>query len=152
MSLSQWANNGWLRPHQTSAKEVHDLLAIVKRDLADAEGDISADWRFGIAYNAALKLCAILLHASGYRPEKTLQHYRTLQALPLILGPERKTDAEYLDACRIKRNTVEYDYAGGATKRDAQELIEFTRELREAVMAWLEQNHVELLLPADPEP
>lgn len=152
MSLSQWANNGWLRPHQTSAKEVQDLLAIVKRDLADAEGDISADWRFGIAYNAALKLCAILLYASGYRPEKTLQHYRTLQALPLILGPERKADAEYLDACRIKRNTVEYDCAGGATKKDALELIEFTRELREAVMAWLQQNHVELLLPADPEP
>ena len=152
MSLSQWANNGWLRPHQTSAKEVQDLLAIAKRDLADAEGDISADWRFGIAYNAALKLCAILLHASGYRPEKTLQHYRTLQALPLILGLDRKADAEYLDACRIKRNTVEYDYAGGATKQDAQELIEFRRELREAVMAWLQQNHVELLLPADPEP
>ena len=152
MSLSQWANNGWLRPHQTSAKEVEDLLAIVKRDLADAESDISADWQFGIAYNAALKLCAILLYASGYRPEKTLQHYRTLQALPLILGPERKADAEYLDACRIKRNTVEYDYAGGATKKDAQELIEFTGELREAVMVWLQQNHVELLLPADPEP
>ena len=152
MSLPQWANNGWLRPHQTSAKEVQDLLAIVKRDLADAGGDISADWRFGIAYNAALKLCTILLYASGYRPEKTLQHYRTLQALPLILGPDRKADAEYLDACRIKRNRVEYDYAGGATKKDAQELIEFTRELRETVMAWLQQNHVELLLPADPEP
>jgi len=151
MSLSQWANNGWLRPHQTSAKEVQDLLAIVKRDLADAEGDISADWRFGIAYNAALKLCAILLYASGYRPEKTLQHYRTLQSLPLVLGPDRKADAEYLDACRIKRNTVEYDYVGGATKKDAQELIEFTRELRETVMAWLQQDHVELLLPADPE-
>jgi len=152
MSLSQWANNGWLRPHQTSAKEVQDLLAIVQRDLADAEGDISADWRFGIAYNAALKLCTIVLYASGYRPEKTLQHYRTLQALPLILGPGRKADAEFLDACRIKRNTVEYDYAGGATKKDAQELIEFTRELREAVMAWLQQNRVELLLPDDPEP
>ena len=49
-------------------------------------GDISADWRFGIAYNAALKLCTILLYAEGYRPEKTLQHYRTIQALPLILG------------------------------------------------------------------
>lgn len=59
MSLKQWANNGWLRPHQTSSKEIEDLLAIVKRDLADAAGDISADWRFGIAYNAALKLCTI---------------------------------------------------------------------------------------------
>ena len=123
------------------------MLPIVKLDLADAEGNISADWQFGIAYNAALKLCTILLHASGYRPEKTLQHYRTLQALPLILGLERKADADYLDACRIKRNTVEYDCAGAATRKDAQELIQFTRELRDAVVAWLEREHVELTLP-----
>lgn len=86
MSLKQWAANGWLKPHQTSPREVQDLLSIVKRDLADAEGDISADWRFGIACNATLKLCTILLYASGYRAEKNLQHYRTLQAMPLILG------------------------------------------------------------------
>jgi hypothetical protein len=149
MSLPQWANNGWLRPHETSPEEIQDLLAIVKRDLADAEGDISADWQFGIAYNAALKLCTVLMYASGYRPEKTLQHYRTLQALPLILGPARKADADYLDACRIKRNTVEYDYAGAATRKDAQELIKFTRELRKAVLAWLGREHIELTLPED---
>ena len=149
MSLKQWASNGWLRPHKTSPKEIQDLLAIVKRDLADAERDISADWQFGIAYNAALKLCTILLCASGYRPEKTLQHYRTLQALPVILGAERKTDADYLDACRIKRNTVEYDYAGAATRKDAKELVEFTKELRKDVIAWLECEHIELTLPED---
>jgi hypothetical protein len=125
MSLKQWADNGWVRPHQTSPKEIQDLLAIFRRDLADAKGDISADWQFGIAHNAALKLCTVLLYVSGYRAERTLQHYRTIQALPLILGPERKADAEYLDACRIKRNTVEYDYAGVATRKDAQELVEF---------------------------
>lgn len=89
MSLKQWAENGWLRPHRTSAQEVADLLAIVERDLADAQGEISADWRFGIAYNAALKLCTLLLYVSGYRPEKNLAHYRTLAALPLILGTGR---------------------------------------------------------------
>ena len=145
MSLTQWAANGWLRAHQTSPHEIEDLLAIVRRDLADAAGDISADWRFGIAYNAALKLCTILVHASGFRPEKTLQHYRTLQALPLILGPERKSDAEYLDACRIKRNTVEYDRAGGATCKEAEELIQFTKELQDTVIAWLKLNHTDLL-------
>ena len=149
MSLQQWANNGWLRPHQTSPQEIQDLLAIVQRDLTDAEGNISADWQFGIAYNAALKLCTILLYASGYRAEKTLQHYRSLQALPLILGPGRKSDADYLDACRSKRNTVEYDRAGAATKQDAKELTAFTRELREAVIKWLEQQHIELLLPKE---
>ena len=62
MSLADWANNGWLRPHKSSAQEIADLLAIVERDLADAGGNISADLRFGIAYNGALKLCTILPH------------------------------------------------------------------------------------------
>jgi hypothetical protein len=30
------------------------------------------------------------------KAERNLQHYRTIQALSLILGPERKNDAEYL--------------------------------------------------------
>ncbi|MBI5547631.1 MAG: hypothetical protein HY901_27425 [Deltaproteobacteria bacterium] len=146
MSLKRWEENGWLRPHQTSRKEITGLLSIVARDLADAgEQAISADWRFGIAYNAALKLCTILIHASGYRPEKTLQHYRTLQALPLIMGEARKDDAAYLETCRIKRNKVEYDQAGGATGADAQELLEFATTLREDVLAWLKDHHPQLV-------
>ena len=43
----------------------------------------------GIAHNAALKLCAILLHAEGYKAKRNLQHYRTIQALPKILGSEK---------------------------------------------------------------
>ncbi len=141
MSLQQWANNGWLRAHQSSPQEIADLFSIVARDLADAEGDISADWRFGIAYNAALKLCTILLHASGYRPEKTLQHYRSIAALPEILGQKWQDDADYLETCRRKRNTAEYDRAGVATEQDATELVEFCKELREEVLQWLTQNH-----------
>ena len=72
MTLRLWEKNGWIRPHQTSPQEVAGLLSIVDRDLADSRGRISSDWQFGIAYNAALKLCTILLHASGYRPEKNL--------------------------------------------------------------------------------
>ena len=121
------------------------MLAIVDRDLKDAEGDISADWQFGIAYNAALKLCTILLHASGYRPEKSLAHYRTLAALPLILGERHKDDANYLDTCRTKRNTAEYDRAGVTTEEDAGELIGFVRELRAEVIDWLRKNHPKLL-------
>ena len=146
MSLKQWASNGWLKPHKTSAEEIGNLLAIVKRDVHDSQKtDISADWRFGIAYNAALKLCTILLYAEGYRPDKNLAHYRTLQALPLIIGPERKGDAQYLDTCRAKRNTVEYDYVGGATNADAEELIDFVKELEKDVLEWLKKAHPSLL-------
>ena len=147
MSLQSWANNGWLRAHQTSGQEIRELLAIVDRDLSDAAGDISDDWRFGIAYNAALKLCTILLYASGYRPEKTLQHYRTITALPLILGAHHKADVDYLDACRMKRNTVEYDRVGGATGEDVRELVEFAKALQKEVLQWLRQNQPQLRLP-----
>ena len=87
MTLQHWADNGWLKAHQTSAQEIAQLLEIVERDLADAGSrELSDDWRFGIAYNAALKLCTVLLYAAGYRPEKNLAHYRTLQALPQAVG------------------------------------------------------------------
>src|SRR5215471_16684309 len=145
MSLQQWAENGWLRPHQTSPEEIDDLFAIVARDLVDTAGSISADWRFGIAYNAALKLCVVLLHASGYRPEKNLQHYRTIAALPLILGADRKDDADYLEVCRIKRNKAEYDRTGVATEQDAEELIEFANGFRNDVTKWLKRHRPELV-------
>ena len=146
MSLNEWEANGWLRKHETSPDEINNLLMIVDRDLKDASEGISADWRFGIAYNAALKLCTILLYAEGYKAERTLQHYRTIQALPLILGPEKTNDANYLDACRSKRNIVEYDYVGGATDDDADELVEFVKELRDDVLVWLKDSHSDLLL------
>jgi len=146
MSLKQWEVNGWLRKHETSPDEINNLLMIVDRDLKDASEGISADWRFGIAYNAALKLCTVLLYAEGYKAERTLQHYRTIQALPLILGQEKANDANYLDACRSKRNIVEYDYVGGATDDDADELMEYGKELRDDVMAWLKKVHPGLLM------
>jgi uncharacterized protein (UPF0332 family) len=145
MSLKQWADNGWLKPHQTSREEISNLLIIVERDLNDAQRDISTDWRFGIAYNAALKLCTILLYGEGYRPSRELQHYRTLAALPEILGEAKKADSEYLDDCRKKRNIVEYDYVGGASESDADELIGFVKEFKDDVITWLKKHHPELI-------
>ena len=145
MTLQQWADNGWLEPHVTSQEEIANLLAIVDRDLADAGGGISTDWKFGIAYNAALKLCTILLYAEGYRAARMLQHYRTIQALPMILGPEYRADAEYLDNCRKKRNIVEYDYVGGTTEDEASELVAYVLEFQDKVLRWLRQFHPQLL-------
>ena len=144
MTLKQWESNAWLRPEPTSKKEISNLLAIVDRDLKDATGSVSPDWQFGIVYNAALKLCTILLRAEGYRPAHSLQHYRTLMAMPLIFGDKRREDANYLDSCRKKRNIVEYDYVGGASEKDAKELLQFASELRSEVLAWLKEKHPEL--------
>ena len=145
MTLEMWYDNGWLKRHETSRAEIENLLRIVDRDLVDSEEGISEDWRFGIAYNAALKLCTILLYAEGYKAERALQHYRTIQTVPLIMGPDRKDDATYLDACRAKRNVVEYDYVGAVSKNDADELILFVKEFKEDVLIWLKKYHPDLL-------
>lgn len=138
MSLETWAKNGWLRPHKTSKPEIEDLFQIVARDLQDCQTkDLSDDWKFGIAYNATLKLCTILLYSSGYRPEKNLTHYRTLQSLPLTLGKEHVDSADYLESCRIKRNETEYDFAGGISPNEAKELINFVKELKGKVEQWI---------------
>ena len=145
MTLKDWQGNGWLRSHKTSQQEILDLLRIVDRDMEDARRDLSADWRFGIAYNADLKLCTVLLYASGYLAERNLQHYRTMQAFPLILGDDKKGDAAYLDACRVKRNQAEYDRVGVVSYSEAEELVKFVEELGMLVIEWLKEKHPELL-------
>jgi len=143
MSLQQWEENGWLRAKPTSRAEIQNLLAIAERDMKDASGGVSTDWQFGIAYNAALKLCTILLRASGFRTLSGDHHYRTIMAMPEILGSCWQEDAEYLDACRMKRNTLEYDYAGCTTKSDVKELQEFIVRFRDAVLNWLRESYPE---------
>jgi hypothetical protein len=144
MSLRDWAKDGWLRPHRTTPDQIAAQLALVDRDLKDAGRELSADWQFNIAYNAALQLCSILLNAEGWRPERNLAHYRTLQSLPLILGNDWQNDADYLDTCRSKRNKIEYDAIGQVTGAEAKELADFAKKLREEVLAWLKEKHPEL--------
>ena len=62
----------------------------------------------------------------------------------MILGKEREADASYLVACRVERNKVEYDYVGGASKRDADELLAFVKELKTYVIEWLRDRHPKL--------
>jgi hypothetical protein len=137
MSLQEWAESGGLHPHKTNAREIASLLAVVERDLVDAQSQISTDWRFGIAYNAARTLCTILLYASGYRAEKDSQDDHTIGALPLILY-YRKDDADYLKACRMKWDTAK-NAKSVATEKDCSELVEFVKELRDDVIYWLQQ-------------
>ena len=153
MSLQDWHSFGWLKPHETSLEELSNLLAIADRDIADAgSAALSADWRFGIAYNAALKLCTMMLYEAGFMPEKSLAHYRTLLSIQYTLGEHRKSDAEYLDACRIKRNHVEYDYVNGASVTEAQELVDFVRDLRTEVVGRLQGKYPNLGIPVEAPP
>lgn len=144
MSLSDWARNGWLKAQTPTRDQIAKIFGVVDRDLEDSKQALSADGRFNIAYNAALQLCAIALLAEGWRPDKLNAHYRTIAALPMIMGKEWQDGADYLDACRAKRNGLEYDAAGRVSAAEAKELREFAVELRAAVVEWLGKAHPKL--------
>lgn len=144
MSLSDWAKSGWLKPQQPTREQIAKIFGVVDRDLEDSKRNLSPDGQFNIAYNAALQLCAIALLAEGWRPDKLNAHYRTIAALPLILGKTWQDGADYLDTCRSKRNGLEYDAAGRVSAAEAKELREFAVELRSAVVDWLAEKHLSL--------
>lgn len=56
MNLSAWLRNGFIVEHRTSRQEIHELLAIVDRDLQEnAAGTHRPEWRLSIAYNAVVQ-------------------------------------------------------------------------------------------------
>lgn len=123
-----------------------DLLQVVDRDLADASiTRLSTDRRFATAYNAALQLATIALHAAGYRAAGSGHHWVTLSVLPEIMGPEAKDRADHLDHCRSKRNVTDYDRAGEISQREAAEISAEARAFRKDLLAWLKRNHPGLL-------
>lgn len=76
MSLEKWVEYGWLKPEPTSLDEITSLLAIVERDLKDADVvAVSEDRRFEAAFSAARTAAAIALRASGYRPSLQAGHH-----------------------------------------------------------------------------
>ena len=145
MSLRDWLKNSWLVEHKTSAEEIAGLLAIVERDLANAKvAGLSDDWRFNIAYNAALQSATAALAAAGFRAAREQHHYRTIQSLSLTIGwPEAKVDR--LDRFRKKRNITGYETAGVISKGEAGEMLEVATALRGDVLAWLGKQHQKLL-------
>lgn len=143
MIIDKLINNGTLVIQSTSIGEIEDLMKIVERDIEDsAQTEIFHDWQFGIAYNAAIKLANILVRASGLRIKGQGHHMNTISMIPILLGDHKKDDADYLDSCRRKRNIVEYDCVGGATKSDVIELREFVFEFQLEVKKYLKTKKI----------
>ena len=147
MSLKDWEKNGCLKPHKTSKEEIQNLLKIIERDLNDCRTEsISPDWRFAIAYNAALQCCTILLYCQGYMPARGQgAHYRTIQSLALTLGSDFKETVIYLNACRVKRNVSDYESTGTISESEVEELIESVEEFFGDIKNWLNESFPDYL-------
>lgn len=146
MRLKKLLAEGQLRKHKTSSREIEELLAVVERDLDDANQlGLSLDRRFATAYNAALQLATIALHATAYRTVGHGHHWATLHVLPEIMGRKAEERRNYLDACRTKRNVADYDRAGEISEVEVAEILDEVRSFRSDLLEWLRTCHPRLL-------
>jgi hypothetical protein len=148
MSLRDWLDSRWIVRHDPDPAEVAELFGVVTRDLQDAAVPrLSADWRLGIAYNAALQLATMALVAEGYRTGRERAHERTIQSLRYTVGiPQARIDL--VDAVRRKRNLINYEHAGTTSDSEAAEFHSAVIALRGDVIDWLRRKH-RVLLPPD---
>ena len=135
-----------MSPEPTSRTEIKDLLAVVHRNLADAQiRKLSDDGRFGHAYDAARILANIIVRASGYRVKSDGGgHYNTFLALKAA-DPAFAKKAVYFDACRRKRNNFLYEQANVVSNTEAEELLFHATGLSLEVDVWLKKHHPNLL-------
>ena len=117
--------------------ELDNLRSIVARSLKDATSvGLSADARFMMAYDAARTLSLLVVRASGYRPRSVGAHYHTFMALEAADPTFAKLSA-YFDGCRVKRNSCEYDLAGGISDTDADGLLKTVQQFALDTEAWI---------------
>jgi hypothetical protein len=134
-----------VKAEPTSKAELDNLRSIVRRSLKDAATPgLSADARFVFAYDAARTLSLIVVRSEGYRPRSLGGHFNTFLALPAA-EPAFAQLAAYFDACRIKRNTSEYDFAGGVSDTDAEHLLKAVRQFKTDVEIWMGTRHPEFV-------
>ena len=131
--------------HKTSRGELDSLREAVARNLADAAiPSLSADNRFGLAYEAALLVGKMAVACAGYRVRGAAAHQTTFVALELAVGREVSEPARYFERCRRKRNQLGYEGSGIASGTEAREILEEAARLRDRVESWIKAHHANL--------
>jgi hypothetical protein len=145
MSLQDWVRKGWASQHKSTRDEIQRLLALADRDLASCTTKgLATDWRFAIAYNAALQSATAALAAAGYRASHEAHHHRTIESLAFTIGATRELIRRF-DAFRKKRNMSSYEMGGTISEKEAAEMTAFAADLRQEVERWIRKNHTELM-------
>ena len=143
--MESYSRNRWIRRHETSPREIADLLAIADRDVQQSQiPGLGPEWRFDIAYNAVLQLATAALAAAGYQAERANKHQRTLECLEYTLGIERHR-VLFLDTCRRKRHKAVYERVGAISDAEADEMIATAKQLREEVAEWIRGERPQLM-------
>jgi|SRR5579871_2174084 len=148
MSLQIWLEKGHVTKFQATVAEVRSLLGVIDREIADASvAGLSEEGRFTHAYDAALLLCKLALHASGFQLHKRAPGHHSLwiNSLEFTLGAGQKSTLIHLSKSSNLRHTSLYNQTGVVQKQDADDLLETARNLRTDVLAWLHAQHPTLV-------
>ncbi len=143
MSWKKLLQDKKVHQHQTSHQELTEIRRLVARDLTDAAiPALSEDRRFATAYNAALQTAKIAIACAGYRVASVPGHHRlTFEGAKLALGKSAAQLADYFDACRRKRNEIDYTGAVIATSTEADELLLHAKVFQKMVESWIAATH-----------
>src|ERR1700675_2655792 len=116
MSWKKLLQDNKIHLHISSIEELTEIRRLVARDLADTSiPALSEDRRFATAYNAALQTGKMAIACAGYRIGSVPGHHRlTFEGAKLAVGKPSEALADYFDACRRKRNEI--DYTGAAIR------------------------------------
>lgn len=137
--------DGSILPQKASKTELDRLRGAIERNLRDAAlPDLSADNKFGMAYEAALLTAKVAVAVAGYRVRGQAAHATMFIALGLAMGPAVGQRVDYFDRCRRKRNALSYEYAGAATDAEAAEILEVAKRFRIEVEDWLASRRPDL--------
>jgi hypothetical protein len=79
---------------------------------------------------------------AGYRIGSVPRHHRlTFEGAKLAVLKPAEAFADYFDACRRKRNEIDYTGATIPTANEADELLLHARSFLDLVERWIESNH-----------
>ena len=144
ISLKLWLEEGWLKEHKPTSREIAELLAVADRALKDCQVvGLSSEGKLDMAHNAALQSSAAALAAAGYRASREAYHYYVIQSLSFTLQLEERI-IRRLHKLRRKRNISDYERPGMVTEQEAQEMVELAKLIRQQAEEWIRNNHKEL--------
>jgi hypothetical protein len=65
----------------------------------------------------------------------------TFEVARLALGTSAAPALDFFEACRRKRNVIDYDHASVATHTEAEEIVAEPKEFFELVERWIAASH-----------
>ena len=140
MTLENWFKASKLIKHKTNKKELDAIFSVIDRCFKDAGlTGLSSDQKYISSYQAAFEAALALIYCYGYRPVKVGHHYIVWQCMKDLLGKStHKTILLFEDAAK-KRNKLNYDIAGLASQKEADEIYEEAKQFVSLIKSKIEK-------------